>query len=444
MHAKEFAQAMAAFDPFEAKPRLAVAVSGGADSLALTLLADRWAKARGGEVLALTVDHGLRDAAAGEARQVAKWLRARQVPHRVLRWQGRKPKTGIQAAARDVRYGLLMERCGKEGILHLLLAHHREDQAETFLFRLARGSGVLGLAGMPRESERADLRLLRPLLAVPKARLRESLEAFGQAWIEDPSNEDRAFARVRLRQMLPTLACEGMTVERLHGTAQRLARVRADIETQTAALLANAASLYPEGYAQLKAAPFLAAPASLASAALGRLLQVVGGSLHGPRQERLERLHGMLCQDRLGKGRTLGGCRVLPEGDGFLLCREARGEEGPLALTPGTRLRWDGRFLIELAAAGPGSARAKRAKQMKLRRLGAKGWAEVVAAEPGLRDTRLPAAVRPTLPAVWDRRGVLFVPHLRFVRTGGLAERAGLKRLDFCPIQPLAGPAFPV
>ena len=127
MHAKEFAQAMAAFDPFEAKPRLAVAVSGGADSLALTLLADRWAKARGGEVLALTVDHGLRDAAAGEARQVAKWLRARQVPHRVLRWQGRKPKTGIQAAARDVRYGLLMERCGKEGILHLLLAHHRED-----------------------------------------------------------------------------------------------------------------------------------------------------------------------------------------------------------------------------------------------------------------------------------------------------------------------------
>ena len=109
MHAKEFAQAMAAFDPFEAKPRLAVAVSGGADSLALTLLADRWAKARGGEVLALTVDHGLRDAAAGEARQVAKWLRARQVPHRVLRWQGRKPKTGIQAAARGF---LARQRCG--------------------------------------------------------------------------------------------------------------------------------------------------------------------------------------------------------------------------------------------------------------------------------------------------------------------------------------------
>ena len=443
MHAKEFADLMAAFDPFEAKPRLAVAVSGGADSLALALLADHWAKARGGGVLALTVDHGLRDASAAEARQVGKWLRARQVPHRILRWQGRKPKTGIQAAARDARYGLLMERCGKEGILHLLLAHHREDQAETFLFRLARGSGVEGLAGMPRESERPDLRLLRPLLATPKARLRESLEAFGQAWIEDPSNEDRTFARVRLRQMLPILAREGVTAGRLHGTAQRLAHVRADFETVTATLLASTATLYPEGYAKLKAEPFLAAPAASAQRALGRLLRVVGGSLHGPRQERLERLHDVLCRGRLGKGRTLGGCRVLPEADGFLICREARGEEGPLTPVPGARLHWDGRFLIEVAAARQGSALAKRAKQTKLRRLGAKGWAEIAAAEPGLRDTRLPASVRPTLPALWDRRGVLLVPHLGYARAG-LAEGVALKRLDFCPVQPLAGPVFSV
>lgn len=444
MHAEEFADLMTAFNPFEAKPRLAVAVSGGADSMALVLLADRWARARDGEVLALTVDHGLRKTAATEARQVGKWLYARQVSHQVLRWQGRKPKTGIQAAARDARYGLLMERCGKEGILHLLLAHHREDQAETFLFRLARGSGIEGLASMPRESERPDLRLLRPLLTVPRARLLEGLEASGQVWIEDPSNKDRSFARVRIRQMLPTLAHEGVTIERLHKTTQSLAVVRSDFETQTTTLLAKAASLYPEGYAHLRAEQFLSAPALLARSALGRLLRVVGGSLHGPRQERLNRLYDILSDNQLGKGRTLSGCRVLPGRDGFLFCREARGKERSLTLVPGTLFHWDRRFLIEVAATRQGSELAKWARQTKLCRLGARGWVEIAAAEPGLRDTRLPAAVLPTLPALWDRRGVVGVPHLGYARGGGLSEKAGLKRLDFCPAQPLAGSAFPV
>ncbi|MGB1548602.1 MAG: tRNA lysidine(34) synthetase TilS, partial [Alphaproteobacteria bacterium] len=251
---------MAAFGPFEAKPHLAVAVSGGTDSLALTLLAAEWAKARGGVVLALTVDHGLRREAAAEARQVGKWLRAQRIPHRILRWEGKKPKTGIQEAAREARYGLLTERCRKEGILHLLLAHHQEDQAETFLFRMMRGSGIEGLAAMPRLAEREDLRLLRPLLEIPKARLRATLEAAGQDWIEDPSNADRAFARVRLREAFPALAGKGVTAERVHKMTQHLARVRAELDGTTALLLAAGATLYPEGHARLRKEPFLSVP----------------------------------------------------------------------------------------------------------------------------------------------------------------------------------------
>ncbi|MCE2510217.1 MAG: tRNA lysidine(34) synthetase TilS [Alphaproteobacteria bacterium] len=442
LHAKEFADLMAAFGPFEAKPRLAVAVSGGADSLALTLLAADWAKARGGAVLALTVDHGLRKEAAAEARQVAKWLRARRIAHRVLRWQGTKPKTGIQAAAREARYGLLMERCRKEGILHLLLAHHAEDQAETFLFRLARGSGVEGLAGMPRLSERADLRLLRPLLDIPKDRLRETLEAEGQAWIEDPSNRNRAFARVRLRDALPALARDGVTVERLQMATRHLAQVRAELETVTAMLLAAGATLYPEGYARLRGEPFRSVPVECAESALDRLLRAVGGSLHGPRRERLGRLCAAMREAGLGKGRTLGGCRVLPERDGFLFCRERRGNDAPLAVPPGAALRWDARFAVEMAKARQGSEWAKRARGVRLRPLGARGWAEITAAEPALRAVRLPAAVRPTLPALWDRRGVLCVPHLGYAREAFAARI--VKRLDFRPVPPLAGPAFPV
>src|SRR5689334_12818293 len=166
---------MARFAPFEVNPELAVAVSGGADSLALALLADRWARACGGRVTALTVDHGLRPEAAREARQVGRWLKASGIRHVILRWSPPAMKktatarlANLQAAARDARYELLCGWCRQHAVLHLLLAHHRDDQAETLLLRLARGSGLDGLAAMAPLVERSAVRLLRPLLAVPK------------------------------------------------------------------------------------------------------------------------------------------------------------------------------------------------------------------------------------------------------------------------------------
>ena len=168
-----FAKTMARFGPFEPKPRLAVAVSGGADSLALALLADRWARAQGGRITAVTVDHALRPEAAAEARQVGRWLKAAKIRHVTLRWTppaplkklagGTRP-ANLQSAARDARYQLLTGWCRDHAVLHLLLAHHRDDQAETLLLRLARGSGLDGLAAMAPLVERASLRLLRPLL----------------------------------------------------------------------------------------------------------------------------------------------------------------------------------------------------------------------------------------------------------------------------------------
>ncbi|HZD25370.1 MAG TPA: tRNA lysidine(34) synthetase TilS, partial [Alphaproteobacteria bacterium] len=156
--AAEFAALMAPFAPFEATPALAVAVSGGADSLALALLADGWARRRGGVATALTVDHGLRPEAAAEARRVGRWLAARGIPHRILRWRGDKPATAVQAKARAARYALLADWCRRHGVLHLLTAHHRGDQAETVLMRLAHGSGVDGLAGMARQRRLEGLR----------------------------------------------------------------------------------------------------------------------------------------------------------------------------------------------------------------------------------------------------------------------------------------------
>src|SRR5437763_791231 len=191
----ELSAALAAIGGFEAKPLIAVAVSGGPDSLALAILADRWAREHGGQLVALTVDHRLRRESADEVRTVGGWLAARGLAHHALVWTDPKPASGIQEAARAARYRLLAGWCREQGCLHLLTAHHREDQAETYLIRGRAGSGVDGLAGMSAVREMAGVRLVRPLLAVPKARLVARLAAERQAFLSDPSNRNPAVER---------------------------------------------------------------------------------------------------------------------------------------------------------------------------------------------------------------------------------------------------------
>lgn len=434
LDAATFAALMAPLGPFERSPEIAVAVSGGADSLALALLAADWAKAQGGCAVALTVDHRLRAGSGDEARRVGRWLRARGIMHRTLAWQGPHPAADIQAAARAARYRLLSAYCARHGILHLLLGHHRDDQAETLLLRLARGSGLDGLAGMAAVGElggEGGPRLLRPLLSVPKAALEATLRQLGQAWIEDPSNASDAFARVRLRRLMPGLAGEGMTAARLAATAGRLGRARAALDDATAALAARCVGLFPAGYAWLDLRPYRAAPAETALRCLARVLRTVGGGAYTPRLERLERLHHWLAAGGPG-ARTLAGCRIDPRGDRALICREAAGPDDTLEVSAGRTVTWDGRFRITLA--GSGSA--------WLGCLGAAGWREAVAARPDLRRCAVPAAARAGLPALRDRAGLLEVPHLGYRRADSRAVRVAA--VEFAPPQALAPARFMV
>ncbi|HYH20861.1 MAG TPA: tRNA lysidine(34) synthetase TilS [Azospirillum sp.] len=429
--AAAFAARMARLGGFEAAPRLAVGVSGGADSLALTLLAHEWAAARGGSVLALTVDHALRPEAAAEAAQVAAWLAARGIAHAVLRWEGAKPASGLQAAARAARHALLAERCRAEGILHLALAHHRDDQAETVLLRLARGSGVDGLAGMAPIRWDADVRILRPLLDVPHAALEATCRAQGQPWIEDPSNRSPAYARGRLRAAAAALAGEGLEPARLCDTARRARRARAALEDLTAALLARAATLYPEGWIRLDPAPLTDAPEELGLRALARVLACVGGAPYAPRAERLERLYEDV-RAGLRAGRTLGGCRITPRRGALAVTREPDAATERLSLAPGARIWWDRRFTVSLAPDAAGS--------LAVARLGADGWRQVAAAHPDLRAHDLPEPARAALPALWKDGDLVGVPALPLPSPS--ADAGGAAR--FTPSTPLAGPAFPV
>lgn len=424
---------MAAFAPFERAPSLAVAVSGGADSMALCLHADAWARARAGRAVAITVDHGLRPDSAAEARQVGRWLTARAIGHRVLRWRGPKPVTRVQEVAREARYRLLIEACREEGLLHLLLGHHRDDQAETFLLRLARGSGLDGLAAMAPLVETRGLRLLRPLLAASKARLSATLEAWDQPWLEDPSNRDSAFARVRLRRTLAALVPHGLTARRLALAAAELARVRAALEREVAVLLAAAATVHPAGYCRLDPGLLGEAAGELAWRALVRVLMCVGGGVYPPRRQRLDRLYAALSAGELGAGRTLAGCRILPQRGALLVCREAVAAGAEAPLSGGVPTLWDGRFLVR-ASGYP------RSRRLTVRRLGRAGWTAVARSSPEVRERPIPAAVRPTLPAVWDLEGVVAVPYLGFRRSGVSDDFAA--EAVFCPSHPLAPPEF--
>ncbi|MFN0043043.1 MAG: tRNA lysidine(34) synthetase TilS [Alphaproteobacteria bacterium] len=427
---------MVALGPYERRPQIAGAVSGGADSMALTLLADRWARARGGRVRALTVDHGLRAAAAGEARQVGRWMRARGIAHATLHWRGPKPKVNIQAAARDARYDLLSSWCARHGVLHLLTAHHADDQAETFLLRLARGSGAEGLASSPVVLERPAMRVLRPLLGVPRARLVAELARAGQGWVEDPTNADTAHARVRMRALATPLAAEGLTASRLVATARHLARARAALERDTAAFLARALRLDPAGFARLDREALRAADPEWRLRALARVVRTLGGEAHRPRMDGLE----ALCQALLARdfrGRTLGGCIIDPAGmDAVLVCREAGTLAPPIALVAG--VPWDGRFISTESRA-----------RLVLGALGPEGWRRVLdelegagmaGAAEALRR-RFPPKARASLPAIFDRRGLLAAPHLGFVRRG---TRALPPFVAFSPAEALLSAPFAV
>ena len=370
----------------------------------------------------MIVDHGLRPGAAAEARQVGEWLRAHRIAHRILTWDDPKPATGIQAAAREARYALLTGWCRIEGVLHLLLAHHLEDQAETVALREARHSGPDGLAGMAAVRELAGLRLLRPLLPVPKARLRATLAAMGQPWLEDPSNSVPAFARSRLR-------LAGLDSTRLAALATVHARERAARDARTAAWLASHARIDLAGFATLAAGPLAAAPLEIRRRALQQILISVGGNRYPPRQARLVRLLEQI-QGGLSSGRTLAGCRILPWRGGLLICREPGAIHEVTPLLAGAPVLWDHRFRLEIA--GDVAALVVRA----LGRTGVRGLSPAAALATG---RSLPAPVRPGLPSVWRGGELVAVPHLGLIQPG-LAQAGLVARFE--PALPVAGAPF--
>jgi tRNA(Ile)-lysidine synthase len=316
-------EANALFSGLEKLRGLILAVSGGPDSTALLLLAARWAERleRGPKLTAITVDHGLRADAAGEAAAVKRLARRLGVAHRTLRWEGRKPTSGLQQAARQARYRLLAHAAARAGCAHILTAHTLDDQAETVLFRLARGSGVMGLAGMAHAAplpagEHGMMFVVRPFLSIPKARLIATLQAAGVAFSDDPSNRDPRFTRARLRTLMPELAREGLDARGLARLAARVRRVESAIEfTVNAARAALAPDPWlARGPVVLAATRFADLPAEVGLRLLGRAVAHAGNE--GPVElAKLESLYEAIRAARSTVRRTLAGALVTLAGE---------------------------------------------------------------------------------------------------------------------------------
>ncbi|MEM7566775.1 MAG: tRNA lysidine(34) synthetase TilS [Pseudomonadota bacterium] len=325
----------------------ALAVSGGADSTGLLHLAAAWrARGKGRDLFVLTVDHGLRRDAKAEAKAVCRQAEMLGLPYRTLAL-GLGSATD-QAGAREARYAALEAAARDAGATHLATAHHQDDQAETFLLRLARGSGLRGLTGMADSRPLQGIMLVRPFLTVPKARLVATCRARGLTWADDPSNADGRYARAGLRPHLPLLAELGLTAGRLADTAARLARAQAAIDEAVAAALAEA-RVFENGLLRFPSAVWNA-PDEVSLRALEAVLRAVDGGAFPPRLERLEALLIWLREDGRD-GRTLNHCRIARRDDAAYAWREA-GRDGlsTALLGPGENLIWDARFRLQAGA----------------------------------------------------------------------------------------------
>ncbi|WP_157961532.1 tRNA lysidine(34) synthetase TilS [Acuticoccus kandeliae] len=340
---------------------LGIAVSGGGDSTALAILLADSCRDRG--LVILTVDHRLRAGSADDAAAVIELGARLDLPTESLAIEG-GAKGSLQAWARAERYRLLAEAARRLGLAAIVTGHTRDDQAETLLLRLARGSGLRGLGAMRPVARHSGTTILRPLLGVSREELRAFLLARGHGWREDPSNENPRFDRIAMRAIMPRLAALGLTSTRLAESASHLARASEVVDTLARRLCADVMRMDQAGALAIDRPAFAVAETEVRLRALADAIQRTGGLDHTPRFEALRRADAAIRAG--GASLTLGRARILSEADIVRLWREDRGIS-PVALGSGGRVTFDGRFTfssrngapdVVIAAIGTANARA--------------------------------------------------------------------------------------
>ena len=420
--------------------KLALAVSGGSDSTALMVLVAHWAKQnnRLDDFSILSVDHSLRENSHKEANQVCAWAKALGLACQVLVWRhgeqltGDKQLTGLQEKARAGRYRLMGQWCADNEIDGIITAHNRDDQAETMLMRLARGSGVDGLAAMKERSELFGAVVYRPLLAVSRQTLQDVLRTAGHGWIDDPSNYNEKFERVRVRGAMAAVKKAGIDVGNLNLSARRLMRASAALEHMSDDFMAKAVTVFNTGHCEVDRSAFEALPDEIALRVLARLLEWAGGGDEPVRMAKIERLYGAIknAGQKTGAKKytekyTLAGARIALRKSCLVIGREFGRIETTIQADDQTGLQtslqngamvWDNRFVF------------------KKPHFAQPGWVQpyglFIEDDDRQRPAQIPFFVACALPAFIEGASAdekvrkIIVPHLDFADAGSVQLRS--------------------
>ncbi|WP_371732021.1 tRNA lysidine(34) synthetase TilS [Ruegeria sp. HKCCD4315] len=368
---------------------LGIAVSGGGDSIALMHLLHAIAQTEAITLYAVTVDHGLRPEAAQEAEAVAGEAAALGVQHDILRWSGWDEKGNLQDQARQARYSLMINWAKARDIGAIALGHTADDQAETLLMRLGRSSGVTGLSGMSPVRQRDGVTLLRPMLGITRDRLRAYLTEIGASWVEDPSNQDMRFDRIKARDALQSLSSLGIDALSLSRVAENLAQAHRALAVFAQESARNVAQV-DHSDVRVDQAGFAALPREIQRRVLLGSLQWIAGQGYPPRQSALEQAMDAVVH---GQAVSIAGCLLVPKGASVWICREFKAVEGQIAASGAV---WDGKWVLT----GP------EIPGVEIRALGEKGLLQV----PDWRATGRPRLALTATPAVWAGETVLAAP----------------------------------
>ena len=394
----------------DGKP-IALAVSGGPDSTAMMQIAAFSKKINNSNITVIVVDHGLRKESKNEAKIVSQNAKLLGFKFKILKWDGVKPKTRIQEIARKKRYKLITSWCKKKGIEKLFLAHHLDDQVETFIMRLGKGSGVDGLAVMNFVTETYSLKLVRPFLEITKNRLIKILDISNLKWISDPTNFNTNYKRSRIRKILPILSEEGINSKQIGLVIKRMRAAKDALNNQTGILLEKYLSNVDNvAYFLDKNLLEEATEKEILLRILEKIFMNISGSIYPPRRNKLENILSWIIDDNNVTAKTLAGVVVRKRKSEFIFYREPEDCYKSVNIRPLTSRYscWDDRFFLK----------ANKSNNLQVKALGDIGIKilkeERVLKRQGLQN--VPLSAWKTVPAVWSKKRLISVPTLGYCK----------------------------
>ena len=392
---------------FVGKEKFAIAVSGGSDSLALSVLAKLYSLENDNDFMALIIDHKLRKESADEAKQTYKNLTQNKIKAKILNYRGEKFSSNVQKKARDLRYDLFEKYCTKNKIKFLILAHHQDDLIENFYIRLIRGSGIKGLTSLKNVFEYSkNFHLLRPLLNFNKEELLNITKKSYSSWVEDRSNKNDKFLRVRIRKMQYKLQKEGFDPKRIIKTIENLNTAKDSLEFYIFKSEKKYLKFYKEGYAKLKSSIFNNEAQEVIFRVIIKAIHFVSGEYYPPRSDSLKTLMKNLSTKSF-KSSTLGGCLIKKDKSIISFFREDRNIVSETLNKIKKKISWDDRFLVY--------NNFNNKEKFVVKKLGDQGIEYLKKNKFKDCENKIPPHAKKTLPSFWNNKGdLLFVPFLNF------------------------------